>query len=355
MSGDRLVKKIILLLFFGFVFAISSFADSLDVDLLMFSVNTDSTENVDFMKRRVPDIIYNYLMKDKHERINYALAWNKSSNSTDWVSLSDFMAVEFGKMLSSNYVISGNVTIQSDIYSIEVFVYDMFIKRRAAEIKLVSSSNEDLYTFLERVSISLQSEAERIVELYLDKRVTATKLSSFSAALGYPIPMGDMINLQIGLVSIDTTYNLTYRLWYNENLSLMIRSGIGLGTSLYINNPQKNDGFFAEIDFYIPVLVGLDLYKIITLYGGIGFLGVINIYSYSTIFNGHQTAVAFAPGLSLWLDGEIPLNATGYVLLGFRNRFDFSFYSNSIGGVTTKIQYKPSFYVNIRLEAGNNG
>jgi hypothetical protein len=323
----------------------------LDVTLLVFNTYSKTEENIEFLNKRVPEILKNYIQNKGMDKYNLDLAWERSKTFNEWTAKTDISAYENGVILKTNFVIYGNVTLDIKGYNLDLFLYNVNIRKNIYSIKKSSNENENLYNFLEEVSNELFTVINDEINKYLESRVTFKKLASFESAVGYPVPMGDYFDIQIGTFYMESGFNISYKLYKNNLLSIYMRCGIRTGFDFLVYNPKRVEGYFYELNFSFPVYCIIGFKNTFYLLPGLSFSNFINFYQQVGVDGKTRVYTTYSPGLNINLDFELPLKINRNIFLGMKNEFNFIFYPDSVENkIKPKFQYVPCFYVLYKLE-----
>jgi len=345
------VKKCLILISILFIAVIGYSEEQLSVTILEFNISSNTGEKIDFLDTKVSEIMESYLNKNKPKEFTIDLAWVRSKEISDWKAKTELSAYENGKILKTDFVIYGNVTLNVKGYTVQVHLFNVKAKKNVYSIEKSSNQLEDLYGFLESISNELFPIIDGEVAKYIDSKISIKKMISIEADAGYPLPIGDYLNIQIGAFSIGGGVNLTHRLFKNDDLSVYIRGSISNGFSFLFYNPKKIEGYFYEMNLSLPVSCVFEIKRTISIIIGTGFYNYFNLYQQTGVDGVTRVFFNYAPGISVNADFEIPLKINKQVLFGMKNSFNFIFYTGETANeIKPKYQYNPCFYFLYKME-----
>jgi len=322
----------------------------MSISVLMFNTISSSQENIDFLEKNVPEILISNLKKDNDDqKIIYNLAWDISNSYNDWKAKSEISAYEYGKILKSDFVIYGDVIQKENGFQIIVNLYDIKKQNKFASIKSESSEN-DIYSIMENMSKDLKNYLKKEIENIIKNKITFNKLFSFDISLGYPLVLPEYYNIQIGVFDIGYGLNLGYKWKVSNNIFIGFRGSFKNSFNFAINNPKKVKGYFYELVFSFPIEFILNIKRVFSFVAGTGFSNFLNIYQQIDYYNNSHHFYTYAPSLLLSLGFELSPFKDKRYKIGFKNQFDFIFYSDVVNTIKTKSQIKFNVYFLYSLE-----
>ena len=344
------MRKVLFLIFFSTITTIIFAKDKISIALLMFNVNSYDGENLEFLEKNIPEMLINNLNNQKKsESYIYNLSWKISDIKNDWKINNDKEAYENGALLKSRYIITGEISQKERGYEIVVSLYNATKDYKIVSIKEAIMS-DDVYTLVENAGIIVSKEIEDEIERYLSERISIKQIISFDGFIGYPIPAGDYLSIQVGALYFGTGVNFSYPIKKEKNYKILIRGGLFYLFEFLFFNPKKVEGYFYEMNIGLPFEVVFDIKNIISVITGLGFGNYINVYQQKDFFGGYKFYHTYGPGIFLTLNLEAPLKADRKINLGVKNNFDFIFYPGNNSEIKPKFQYKAGFYLLYKME-----
>lgn len=332
------MKKIIMLVFCAVSVCLYPVGK---IGIVRFTSVSSGEENIGYLEKSVPEVLSDYLTKrNSSDLYHYDVRLDQAGITLE----ADSETLERVKNdLHLDLLIVGNVTQGSNGYQIRIKICNLKQKGILYTTQ-VSTADYDLYPVLYALAEELDGVVADYVAASEKHRLTLAKMVGVEAQIGYPVPVGEYMNIQLGVLHLGGGVDFEYMWNVQKDFAVGIRGNAALRFQFFVNQAGKIEGQFYEFCTGFPVEfpINIDRYYILP---GIGFAQYVTAYVQSDYYGNRKVYGAYAPGVMFLANFEVEPFHDRRHHLGAKNEFDVMFYpSTEVGTVKPKGQYVLSFY-----------